>query len=448
MLTNKFKMKELLQKILKRLAIWTIARYKPGIVGITGTVGKTSTKEAVYAVLSSERKVRKTPKSFNNEIGFPLTILGSYESSGGITFFLGVIIKSLIQLVITNKNYPEILVLEYGVQAPGDMKYLLDIARPQIGIVTMLGKIPVHVEFFSGPEAVAREKGKIITQLSATSCAILNCDDEEVMKLKPQTRAKVITFGFLKTADMKVEGFKNILTDENVHMTMKLEYGRSLIPIQVKNTLGKVQCYSVSAAACVGIVFGMNMVKISENLQKYESPTGRLKVIQGMKKSLIIDDTYNSSPVAVEEALHELKSLKAKRKIAVLGDMLELGDYTIEAHENIGKSLGFVDLLITLGVKAKFIGGKAKKAGLKKEQVIECSSIMEVRRFLEITIKEGDLILVKGSQGVRLEKVVKDIMREPQVAKELLVRQSQKWLQIPGLYDDEAETKKEQRGDS
>ncbi|MEK7630291.1 MAG: UDP-N-acetylmuramoyl-tripeptide--D-alanyl-D-alanine ligase [Patescibacteria group bacterium] len=427
----------ILRKKLKILAKLTLARYNPGLVGITGTVGKTSTKEAIRAVLSRDRRVRAPGKSFNNELGLPLTILGDWTETGGVFFWMKVILKSISQLVFKKSNYPEVLVLEYGVDRPGDMKYLLEIARPQIGVFTAMGEIPVHVEFFAGPEGVFREKAKMISQLPTTGFSVLNADDAVVMEARNQTRSQIVTFGFSEKADMRISGFTEHLDGKNSILNFKLTYGGSFVPVRLENVLGKGQAYSVAAASLVGLIFGMNLVKIAEAFNNYESPAGRLKLIPALKEALIIDDTYNASPLAMEEALETLRSLEAKRKIAVLGDMLEIGRYTLEAHEAVGRlAAKNVDLLITVGLRGKFIAESAARAGLSKKSISSFMTLPETVAFLRSVIKKGDLILFKGSQGVRLEKVIKEIMLAPSEAEKILVRQSEKWLKTPGLYDE------------
>jgi UDP-N-acetylmuramoyl-tripeptide--D-alanyl-D-alanine ligase len=427
----------LLKLTVKKLAQFTVSRYKPGIVGITGTVGKTSTKEALKVILGHDRRVRASPKSFNNELGLPLTILGDWTDTSGLFFWGRVIISSIIQLVVKSKSYPEILVLEYGVDRPGDMKYLLDIARPHIGVFMAMGDIPVHVEFFAGPEGILREKVRLVSQLPATGFAVLNADDKVVLETKNQTRAQIVTFGFAESAEMKISNFSQSFDGDTASLRFKLTYGGSFVPIRLDNVLGRGQAYATAAAATIGLIFGMNLVKIAEALRIYEAPAGRLKVISGVKGTTIIDDTYNASPLAMREALETLKSLRAKRKIAVLGDMLEIGKYTLEAHEGVGKAAAkSVDILVTVGLRAKFIAESAMRTGFPKKAVFSFMSVRDANIFLQSRIMKGDLILVKGSQGVRLEKVVKEIMAEPGRAEDLLVRQSGHWLSKLGLYDD------------
>jgi UDP-N-acetylmuramyl pentapeptide synthase len=204
----------------------------------------------------------------------------------------------------------------------------------------------------------------------------------------------------------------------------------------LSGVFGKTQSYAAAAAALAGLIFGMNLVKISEALTHYRAPAGRLRIIPGIKGSTIIDDTYNSSPTACHEALDVLRRLKAKRKIAVLGDMLELGRYTMAAHHEVGRlAAKVVDLLITVGLRAKFIAEGAIEAGMAKKSVVSFQSVREAGLFLQEKIRENDLILVKGSQGVRMERIVLEVMAEPQNAAELLVRQSPAWQKIKGLYD-------------
>lgn len=424
-----------LQRILKLLARWTIAKYKPGVVGITGSVGKTSTREAVATVLRFDRCVRSAAKNFNNELGLPLAVLGDFKETAGWRSWGHIFFHSLGQLLIS-KDYPEILVLEYGVDAPGDMRYLLEVVRPQIGILTALGDIPVHVEFFSGPEGVLREKAKLISQLPATGFSVLNADDEAVRRVADSTRAHTLTFGFSKEADVKISNFSNLITKNGTAIVFKISFGGNAVPVRIEGVVGRSQAYAAAAGAAVGIVFGQNLVKISEALTHYVSPRGRLKIIPGIKKSLIIDDTYNSSPLAALAALETLRDLKPKRAIAVLGDMLELGEYTIKAHTEVGeRTPRSADFLITVGSRAKIIAEAAVKKGLSKKSVVSFNKVEEAGRYLQNLIRAGDVILVKASQGVRLEKIVKEVMAEPRRAGELLVRQEPAWLAKQGMYD-------------
>ncbi len=427
----------ILKKAVKFLAKLTLKRYNPGIIGITGNIGKTSAKEAVGVVLSHTRRVRASSKSFNNEVGLPLSVLGDWNVTEGILFWIGVFIKSIFRLIVIDKKYPEIIVLEYGVDRVGDMKYLLDIARPHIGVFTAMGnETPVHIEFFAGPEVILKEKTKLVSQLPTTGFAVLNADDMKVMTAKEYTRANVITFGFSEKADMRISAFSNYVSDEGGGVTFKLTYGGSVVPIRIEGGLGRAPAYAAAVGAVTGLIFGMNLVKIAEALSHYVPPNGRERIIRGIRHSVIIDDTYNASPTATKEALATLKSLDAKRKIAVLGDMLELGKYTFDEHQALGHLIPeSADLLFTVGIRAKIIAETAEKIGFSKKKIFVFTNIHEAAMQLQQKVLRGDLILIKGSQGVRMERVVKEIMTEPLQAKKFLVRQSRSWLRKAGLYD-------------
>lgn len=402
--------RNLLKKILATLAKWTLRKYQPGIVGITGTVGKTSTKEAVVAVLRQIRKVRASSANFNNEIGLPLTILGPWEKIGGVFFWLKVIVVSFLRIFVGG-GYPEILVLEYGADRPGDIKYLTELAKPQIGVVTAIGDIPVHVEFYTGPDAVAREKSRLVESLPAIGFSILNYDDEAVYEMKEKTRAHVITFGFGEAAEVRVNNFEHRAEDSKpLGISFKLEYGGSFVPVRIDNAFGKAQAYAAAAAASVGLAFGMNLVKISEALSYYQAPQRRGRIIPGVKETYIFDDTYNASPLSMHAALDTIKSFKAKRKIGVLGDMLEIGKYAIEAHEQMGRlSEKVFDILITVGPRAKFIAEAANKAGMARKNIYSFDTADEAKITVQDVLKKGDLVLVKASRAIELDKIVEEI---------------------------------------
>ncbi|MDP1719159.1 MAG: Mur ligase family protein [bacterium] len=399
-----------LKSILGTLARWTLRKYQPGIVGITGTVGKTSTREAVLAALRSIRKARASTGNFNNEFGLPLTILGSWEKAGGIFFWLKVIMVSLGRLII-HRPYPEILVLEYGADKPGDLKYLLDIARPQIGVVTAIGDIPVHVEFYTGPDAVAREKSRLVEALPAIGFAVLNFDDEAVYEMREKTRAHVITYGFASGAEVRITNFETRTeAGRPGGLSFKLEYGGSFVPVRLDGAFGKAQAYAAAAAAAVGLSFGMNLVRISEALAYYQVPARRGRIINGIKDTLIFDDCYNASPLSMHAAIDTLRDFKASRKVAVLGDMLEIGKYAIEAHENAGRLAEKVfDILVTVGPRARFIADAANKAGMSRKNILTFDFVDEAKIPLQDLLKKGDLVLVKGSRAIGLDKIVEEI---------------------------------------
>ena len=411
------------------------------IIAVTGNVGKTSTKEAITAVLSGARTVRSGKGNLNNELGVPLVITGDwtdeyYEGGNTFWFWTRVLFFSFSGWFFT-RNYPDVLILEYGADRPGDIKKLVQKFSPRIGVVTAIGETPVHVEFFSGPEGVAAEKARLVEALKPIDYAILNCDDDIVLNMKKKTRAKVLTFGFSEGAGIRISNF-NYKTEGYmpVGASFKIHYGgehlpagrQGFVPVNINGSLGRSQAYAASAAAAVGIALGMNLVQISDSLSHYAGPKGRLKILAGIKNSWLIDDTYNASPASTHLALDALKELPAKRRVAVLGDMLELGKYTIQAHQAIGDLAGgFADVLVCVGARSKFIADSAANQ-MRKENIHLFETSELAKNKVQELIREGDLILIKGSQGMRMEMIVEEIMAEPQRKKELLVRQSKNWL--------------------
>ncbi len=395
---------------LKELSKLTIWRYRPGIVGITGSVGKTSAKLAIASVLEGERSVRYSRANFNNELGLPLTILGNYEKIEGVFFWPKVIFKALWNIVF-KKDYPEILILEYAVDNPGDMKYLLSIAKPNVSVITTVGEIPAHVEHYSGPEEVAKEKAKLIESLPAAGFAVLNYDDETVMDVKERTRAHVVTFGFEKGAAVRITGFEPRNESERpIGVSFKIEYGGSFVPVRLDGAYGRTQGYASAAAAAVGLIFGLNLVKISAGLEQYAPAEHRMNIIPGVKYTYILDDCYNASPQSVYAALDALREMPAKRRIAVLGDMLEIGKYTMQAHEKIGAIASkVVDVLFAVGPRAKFIAEGARAAGMPKRNIYEFDTADEVGTAVQDIMKKGDIVLVKGSHAMQLDHVVEEI---------------------------------------
>ncbi len=418
---------QILRWLLKKIGQLTIWRYRPGVIGVTGSAGKTSTKLAIAAVLEPSRRIRFSKNNLNSELGLPIAVIGEFrddelklvsrDQPAGqkrirkTLFWLKVIGTGLLHLVKKDRDYPEILILEYGADRPGDLKRLLEIASPNISVITAVGDIPVHVEFFGGPKEVAREKARLIEYLPSAGFAILNYDDETVMDLKERTRAHIVTFGFQKGAEVRIIAFGNRSEDDRpAGVSFKLEYGGSSVPVRIDDAFGKVQAYAAGAAAAVGLIFGLNLIKISEALKGYRPAPGRMELLTGIKSTRIMDSSYNASPLSMQAALETLHELPGKRKIAVLGDMLEIGKYTIEAHEGVGRiAAQFADVLVTVGSAAKLIAEAARKNGFPKRNVYSFDDSDAAGGLLKDLIKKGDLILVKGSHAMELEKIVEGI---------------------------------------
>jgi len=434
-------MKKLIQLKLKILAKIILAKYKPDIIGITGSVGKTSSKEAIYTVLASKFSARKNIKNYNNEIGAPLTVIGSESPGKSILGWFFVFWKALKLILIQDKNYPKILILEMGVDRPGDMDYLNKIAKSKTGVLTAIG--PVHLEFFGTIENIQKEKGKLIEALPKSGWAVLNYDDKKVMRIARLSKAKILTYGFNSGAGVRarelVFNFSNLnepkesMAGKLAGISFKISHNNSSANILLPNVIGRAAVYAALSAAAVGIAYGLNLTEIAEALSEFKSPTGRMNLIPGIKNTLIIDDTYNSSPQSLASALDMLNKIplaSGARKFAVLGDMLELGSVSEEEHRKAGRLVfeSGIDKLIVVGERSRDIAGGAEKAGMLPDNIFHFAAAGDAGKFIQDRINEGDLILIKGSQGMRMEKIVKEIMSEPLRAKELLVRQGEEWI--------------------
>ncbi len=425
-------MKKLIEWKLKFLARAVLAKYKPIIIGVTGSVGKTSTKEAIFSVLcTTSKQIGRSSKNYNNEIGLPLSILRQ-DSPGRNPFgWIALFFRALGLIIQRDPNYPEILILEMGVDRPGDMDYLSSIVTCDIGIVTTVGT--VHLEYFKNKSELQKEKGKLIRNVKKEGWSIINADEEETRKMISLSKAKVITYGFSNDAMARASDLRLSYKTERgaalpKGLSFKLTYKGSSIPIHIPNALGEGVAYSALAAASVGLASGMNLHEVSQALLAYRPPKGRLNVIAGIKDSVIIDDTYNAEPKSMALAIQVLGDIaikKGQKKIAALGDMLELGSLSEKSHQEIGRlahGLG-IDRLVTVGERARDIARGAREAGMPETNIASFADSVSAGRFIQDIMKKGDVVLAKGSQGMRMERTVLEIMAEPLRAKELLIRQ-------------------------
>jgi UDP-N-acetylmuramoyl-tripeptide--D-alanyl-D-alanine ligase len=426
-------MKALVQSVLKFFAKKILIKYHPLVIGITGSVGKTTAKEAVSIVLAADQSVRQSVKNYNNEIGVPLTIIGVNTPGRSVIGWLIVFVRAFWLLITKINSYPEILVLEMGIDRPGDMDYLLSIVHPQIGLVTFIGS--AHLEYFGTIEKIQKEKGKLVEALPKDGWAIINYDNERTKKTINLSKARVITYGIDDKADIVAKEivFSFDFKGEVRGVSFKMVYQGSAVPVFLPGVLGTNAVYAALAGAAAGIIKQKNLVTIATALNNLRPLPGRMNLVKGIKHTFIIDDTYNSSPQAVLSALGILKELPIKagrKRIAVLGDMLELGDYSEEGHQEVGKYLAKlrIDKLISVGERSRDIARGAKAAGMNEDEILYFADVVSAGSFVRNLIKEGDMVLIKGSQGMRMEKIVKEIMAEPEKSQELLVRQDKEWL--------------------
>jgi len=429
-------MKSFFRQIVLSIIWWqsrvVLKKYKPKIVAVTGSVGKTSTKDAIYVVLSSQFHVRKSDKSFNSQLGVPLTILGRPNGWNSFWIWFGNILAGF-KLILTKAKYPKWLVLEIGVDRPGGLEKLTRWLKPDVTVITRFGTVPAHIEFFESREEVVNEKGNLVRALKKGGTLILNADDEDAMSMKTLSQERTLTYGTDRSATLSGDAYAILYEETNRFpqgFAFKADYEGNSLPVVISGVLGEHHMYPILAALLVGIAEGLPLLSITSVFEKHLPAPGRMHLVAGEKETMIIDDTYNSSPVALEEALKTLKEAKVNgRKMAVLGDMLEIGRHSAEEHKRLGEIAAAVsDILITVGLRAKYIAEGALNGGLSEKVIYQCEDSREAGKLLESLIKAGDLILVKGSQGVRMERVVEEVMAEPALKKQLLVRQDEEWM--------------------
>jgi UDP-N-acetylmuramyl pentapeptide synthase len=418
--------KKIVVTILTFEARLVLAKYAPYIVGITGSVGKTSTKDAVARVASLLGSVRASEKSYNSELGIPLTVLGCESAWGSAVGWLKIFFHGLGLICFTH-TYPKWLVLEMGVDHPGDMVRSVSWVRLDCAIMTRIGSTPVHVEFFASPEDVFEEKKKIIGGLSLKGNLILSYDDECVRSLKDGSKFKTLTYGRDESADVRGDSYTLLYNDTGVPTgcTFQILHAGNIVPLTVQSIVGEHLMYPCLAACAFGLSNGLNLVHITDALRDVVLPPGRMRLLEGLHNTTLIDDTYNASPIAVESALQTLREIKGKRKIAVLGDMMELGVFSENAHRDVGAQCTGVDVLVTIGSRMRGAVERARKVGVVRIESFD--SARDAGLFVKSILKEGDVILLKGSQSVRVERVTKELLAHPNQADMLLVRQGKEW---------------------
>ena len=344
------------------------------VIAITGSVGKSTTKEVIAEVLDQHYRTLKSPGNMNNEIGLPLTILR-----------LG-------------QGY-ERAVLEMGFYVPGEIAFLCDIALPVIGVVTNIGT--VHAERAGSQEDIFRGKSELVQALPADGVAVLNMDDPWVRKMAKLTVARVFFYGLDPAADLwadEVEG----LGLEGIRF--RLHYRHEALYVHVP-MIGQHSVHTALRAAAVGLVDGLTWQEILDGLRQGHTQL-RLTAVRTEGGALLLDDTYNASPDSMLAALNLLSELDGK-KVAVLGDMLELGKYEIQGHEMVGgRAAEVADALVTMGTRGHIIASAARRAGLESKKIVEFENPDEVITHLRKFLTREDVVLVKGSHGIRMDRIV------------------------------------------
>jgi UDP-N-acetylmuramoyl-tripeptide--D-alanyl-D-alanine ligase len=344
------------------------------VIGITGSVGKSTTKELIAEVLGQRYRTLKNPGNLNNEIGLPLTLLSLSEGH-------------------------ERAVLEMGFYVPGEIETLCKIALPQVGVVTNIGT--VHAERAGSLEAIAQGKTELVQSLPPEGWAILNYDDPFVREMSDKTRAHVFFYGLDPQANLWADNIDSLGLDG---IRFEMHYRGEILHMHVP-MIGRHSVQTVLRAAAVGLVEGLTWQEIIEGLRSTTTQL-RLVAMRTQSGALILDDTYNASPDSTLAALTLLGELEGYR-LAVLGDMLELGPYEQQGHEMVGARVAdIVDELVTVGERARIIARSARQAGLQKQAITEFEDVQKVAEYLQQRLTPEHVVLIKGSRGMHMDRIV------------------------------------------
>ncbi len=346
------------------------------VIGITGSVGKSTTKELVTTVLKQRYRTLKNSGNLNNEIGLPMTLWKLSEGH-------------------------DRAVLEMGFYVPGEIKFLCDLSNPAVGVLTTIDT--VHAERAGTQDEIAKGKAELVQALppSPDGVAILNYDDDLVKAMADQTKARIFYYGLNPDADLwadEVEGlglegikFRLHYQDETIHMKVPL--------------IGRHSVHTVLRAAAVGLVEGLSWEEITRGLRSDHTQL-RLVAVRSACGAMLLDDTYNASPKSMLADLNLLEDLDG-RKVAVLGDMLELGRYEEQGHRKVGiRAAEVANMLVTVGDRALIIANSAAENGLDKSLIHSFSESSAAVEFLGKSLQKDDVVLVKGSRGMRMDKIV------------------------------------------
>jgi UDP-N-acetylmuramoyl-tripeptide--D-alanyl-D-alanine ligase len=369
------------------LALQQIAKYKRNmydipVIAVTGSVGKTSTKDIIASVMSQKYKVLKTQGNLNNQIGLPLTILQLQDH--------------------------EAMVVEMGMNHFGEIRTLTNIAKPTVSVISNIGTS--HIGILGSRENILKAKLEILEGTIETSTVIINNDNDLLYKWgkNNNTKHKIITYGIENKSNLTASNIKLYKDRSEFSIYVDEKEYNVIVPVG-----GKHFIQNALSAICAGLEYNIEIKKIIEGIKAFELTKSRMEVVKGINDSSIINDTYNASYDSVKSALEYIHSIEGNKKISILGDMLELGDYEKKLHEKIGEEVvkNGIDILITVGRASRYIAQKVKEMS-NKTTIYECNTNEEAIKIAKYEIKENDIVLVKASRGMHFEEIVRQIEKE------------------------------------
>lgn len=392
------------------------------LIVVAGSVGKTSTKAALEVVLKQRYRVRMHEGNLNTEMSVPLAILGIPYPENIKSFGAWQQVFKAAEARILQQPDVDIIIQELGADHPGDIARFGTYLQPEVAVITAI--TPEHMEYFKTMEAVAQEE---LTAANFSKLAIINRDDIEGQYANYLTNPNLTTYGTSQAAEYHFLQKSFSLQDGHIGDFIAPEFNGQPLPVAIK-LVGEHNLRPAVAAATVGVKFGVAPQQISAALASLRPIAGRMNLLEGVKNSMIIDDTYNSSPVAAQSAIETFHALPATQRIVILGTMNELGESSAVEHQKLGRMFrpDLVDWVITVGEDAeKYLATAAKAQGC---QVKSFQNAIQAGGFAHGVIQDGALVLVKGSQNKGfLEETVKILLRHPEQGN-LLVRQVPAWM--------------------
>jgi UDP-N-acetylmuramoyl-tripeptide--D-alanyl-D-alanine ligase len=439
------------ERFLGRAAKAVIRRERMFVVAVTGAIGKSTTKQAIAAVLRSdlsENRVRVTARNYNNELGVPLTVFGKPAPGRNPLKWIKLLGVGALARIGFWRSGMRTLVLEMGADKPGDLAYLTSIAQPDVAVVTAItpddpSGTPVHAANYSSIDQLVEEKSQLVRALRSGGTAILNADDKRVFAMRHLTHEHVLTFGEADGSDVRIAK-TSVRMEESQHgripvgLEISLESYQRTYELFIPGVYGTSVAYAVAAAVAVGQAMDISEEQVAALSIAFNPMPGRTRIIPGIKRTTLLDDSYNASPSSTLSSLRDLAGLPlepGQRRAACIGEMRELGEKAEAAHRMIGAEaarLG-LDLLVVCGIFAHAMAEGALANGMNPEAVKVIEDTPEAGLFIQDWIKPGDIVLAKASEGtiktkgVRMERVIKELMADPMHAEQLLVRQGAVW---------------------
>ncbi len=392
-----------------------VIRAAKKIIIVTGSIGKTTAKEAIAWVLQDHYDLLVAAESFNTPFGVTLTLLGEKESGfNSVSKWLGILWRAWTRKL----HLPEVIILEYGVDRPGDMDELLSIARPDYAVVTTIAPVHLGPKQFQNMEEISTEKMKLARAVKTNGSAILNFDNALIRSAAHALSARILSYG--ETDDVLYQIEHLTATPSDITFTVRHEGESADCTLSL---YGVHLATTILPALIVGKELGLNLTLSAQKLRNFIPPPGRGRILKGQNDSTIWDSSYNSNPVATEAALRTLREIPAKRRLALLGNMNELGAESGNFHQALGRAAAeSADLLFFVGPEFESF----RKGAMGKE-VRQFANAEEAGKYIRTILQSGDVLLAKGSQnGVFLERAVKEMLADPHDAA-LLCRQSAEW---------------------